>query len=48
MGRQTHRTGEPSMATTKSKVNEYVHYHKDGSLWAKGQMLDGVQVGYWE
>jgi antitoxin component YwqK of YwqJK toxin-antitoxin module len=22
--------------------------HKDGSLWAKGQNLDGVQVGYWE
>jgi antitoxin component YwqK of YwqJK toxin-antitoxin module len=22
--------------------------HKDGSLWAKGQAIDGVQVGYWE
>jgi antitoxin component YwqK of YwqJK toxin-antitoxin module len=22
--------------------------HKDGSLWAKGSMVDGVQVGYWE
>jgi antitoxin component YwqK of YwqJK toxin-antitoxin module len=22
--------------------------HKDGSLWATGQNLDGVQVGYWE
>ena len=22
--------------------------HKDGSLWAKGQNLDGVQAGYWE
>jgi antitoxin component YwqK of YwqJK toxin-antitoxin module len=22
--------------------------HKDGSLWAKGEAIDGVQVGYWE
>ena len=23
-------------------------YHKDGSLQARGQRLDGVLVGYWE
>jgi antitoxin component YwqK of YwqJK toxin-antitoxin module len=22
--------------------------HKDGSLWAKGQTLDGEMTGYWE
>ena len=26
----------------------YTKYHNDGSLWAKGQMLDGVPTGYWE
>jgi antitoxin component YwqK of YwqJK toxin-antitoxin module len=25
-----------------------VHYHKDGSVWAKGQTLDGEMHGYWE
>lgn len=23
-------------------------YHKDGSVWAKGDMLDGIPDGYWE
>jgi len=23
-------------------------FHKDGSIWAKGQMADGVMVGHWE
>lgn len=36
------------MAMKKSKPQEHLHYHMDGSLWAKGQMLDGVMVGYWE
>ncbi len=27
---------------------EHVRYHRDGSVWAKGQMLDGKQTGYWE
>jgi len=36
------------MAAKKSKPKEHLHYHKDGSIWAKGQMLDGVAVGYWE
>ncbi|MGI6853894.1 toxin-antitoxin system YwqK family antitoxin [Mesorhizobium sp. 1B3] len=30
------------------KPTPYEHHHKDGSLWAKGQMLDGVATGYWE
>ena len=36
------------MPKKKAKPQEHLHYHKDGSLWAKGQMLDGVMVGYWE
>lgn len=36
------------MAKKKAKAQDHIHYHKDGSLWAKGQLLDGVMVGYWE
>jgi antitoxin component YwqK of YwqJK toxin-antitoxin module len=36
------------MPRKAQKPKDFVKYHKDGSLWAKGKMLDGVQVGYWE
>jgi len=38
-----------SEMTSKSKkaVPAVVH-HKDGSLWARGSTIDGVQVGHWE
>ena len=36
------------MATRKSTVKKYVHYHKDGSIWARGQTINGVFTGYWE
>lgn len=26
----------------------HTHYHKDGSVWAKGQVVDGAATGYWE
>jgi len=26
----------------------FLKYHADGSLWAKGQTLDGQFSGYWE
>lgn len=29
-------------------MSEYIKKHKDGSLWAKGQMVDDEMVGYWE
>lgn len=32
----------------KKKPEEYVKHHKDGTLWAKGQTLDGEMTGYWE
>lgn len=27
---------------------QHIAYHKDGSIWAKGEMENGVCVGYWE
>lgn len=26
----------------------HIEYHKDGTIWAKGNMVDGVCDGYWE
>jgi antitoxin component YwqK of YwqJK toxin-antitoxin module len=26
----------------------YIKYHKDGTVWATGQVIDGVPTGYWE
>ena len=34
--------------TTASSPNPYVEYHRDGSIWATGQKLGDVAVGYWE
>lgn len=34
---------------TKGKVpRQHTEYHKDGSVWGKGMMIDGVPTGYWE
>jgi antitoxin component YwqK of YwqJK toxin-antitoxin module len=30
------------------KAAPYEKFHKDGSLWAKGQTIGGVPTGYWE
>ena len=30
------------------KVTKHIERHKDGSVWAKGIMVDGVCDGYWE
>jgi len=32
----------------KQQTTEHLQYHKDGTLWAKGWMMDGVPTGYWE
>ncbi len=29
-------------------AKDYIKYHNDGSVWAKGQTVDGVMEGYWE
>ena len=26
----------------------YIKYHNDGSIWAKGSMIDSLPEGYWE
>ena len=32
----------------KSAGGRHIVYHKDGSVWAKGKMANGVPDGYWE
>jgi antitoxin component YwqK of YwqJK toxin-antitoxin module len=36
------------MATKRTSKKKHVEYHKDGSVWARGQVTDGVMTGYWE
>lgn len=36
------------MPTKTSSEIEHIEYHKDGSVWARGQTADGVPTGYWE
>lgn len=30
------------------KPKSFRKLHKDGSLWAKGQVIDDIPTGYWE
>jgi antitoxin component YwqK of YwqJK toxin-antitoxin module len=30
------------------RPESYTKLHRDGSVWARGQTLDGVPTGYWE
>ena len=36
------------MPDETSPAREHIQYHKDGSIWARGQTIDGVATGYWE
>jgi antitoxin component YwqK of YwqJK toxin-antitoxin module len=36
------------MPAKKVKEQEHIVYHKDGTIWAKGKMVNGVPIGYWE
>lgn len=36
------------MSATRKKPTPHEHFHKDGTLWARGQLTDGVMTGYWE
>jgi antitoxin component YwqK of YwqJK toxin-antitoxin module len=36
------------MSTEPRRPAPYTEYHKDGSVWARGQKMDDVPVGYWE
>jgi uncharacterized protein YdhG (YjbR/CyaY superfamily) len=35
-------------AKGRPKVRKHVQYHKNGAMWAKGQVKGGVLTGYWE
>lgn len=30
------------------ELEDFIQYHKDGSIWAKGQILADKLTGYWE
>jgi antitoxin component YwqK of YwqJK toxin-antitoxin module len=32
----------------RSGAKEHVHRHNDGTIWAKGRLIDGVMTGYWK
>lgn len=36
------------MAKIQTKQEEHIQRHKDGSLWARGPLVDGLPSGYWE
>lgn len=36
------------MAIKRKGAKPHVEYHSDGSIRAKGMMIDGVLTGYWE
>ncbi len=36
------------MPKSPSTITPYTEYHKDGSVWAKGQKAGDIPVGYWE
>lgn len=36
------------MSSEEQVGEEYVKHHKDGTLWAKGRVIDEVPTGYWE
>jgi len=36
------------MPSTKLKPKAHTYYHKDGSIYGKGQLLGSVMTGYWE
>ena len=36
------------MPIKRAAPKKHIEYHKDGSLWARGQTANGVPTGYWE
>ena len=39
---------KPAMPKVSRKTEAHIQHHRDGSLWVKGQTLDGLATGYWE
>lgn len=38
----------PSEQSEQSEDGEHIQYHRDGTVWAKGQKVGGELEGYWE
>ncbi len=38
----------PTKPEGKSSKKQHTVYHKDGTIWAKGKLLNGQPDGYWE
>jgi antitoxin component YwqK of YwqJK toxin-antitoxin module len=36
------------MSAKKPRPKPHTVYHKDGSIWARGQTVNGLPTGYWE
>jgi antitoxin component YwqK of YwqJK toxin-antitoxin module len=36
------------MSPTRPKLGKHVYYHKDGSVYGRGTLRDGVMTDYWE
>jgi antitoxin component YwqK of YwqJK toxin-antitoxin module len=36
------------MRTKRAAKQKHIEYHKDGTIWAKGQTANGILTGYWE
>ena len=36
------------MTTKMTKPQKFVKHHKDGSIWAKGEVIGDTPTGYWE
>jgi hypothetical protein len=36
------------VAEERQKIVEHIQHDRDGTVWAKGPMLDGAACGYWE
>jgi len=40
--------GDIVLPPKKSASKAHVHYHKDGTVWARGRLQKGLMTGYWE
>ena len=36
------------MPKVRTSPKPHVHFHKDGSVWAKGQLKGDTMVGFWQ
>ncbi len=42
------RIAQNRQTSQKQSTEDHIHYHKDGTVWAKGRTAQGVPTGYWE